>query len=297
MRQLTTGLAALLLALVPPSAATATDRPLETIESLSMLAVEGDAYINADGTLGDYRIDTPAPGDTAAKVVNVARGWHFEPPIVDGKPQAVVARMRVSLAATQVGQGYQVRVDSVSFPELSQQRREYFEAAGTYVHVAKNATRPIYPHGLAKSDVAGRVLIALRYDDSGKVTEVAAVQSMLYDRHESEKVASRAIELFEGAALEAARQWRIQNATAAPFRVVFTNVEFVMDRSDRRGSDGATAEPGKWRLISRTPRRHVEWLDGKREAVPAVSDVVGGELVPVAESRLKLRDPVVGTLL
>jgi hypothetical protein len=297
MRQLRTGLSALLLALVPLSAAPATDKPLETIESLSVLAVVGDAYINPDGTLADYRIDTPAPGDTAAKVVNLARGWHFEPTMVDGKPQAVVARMRVSLAARQVGEGYQVRVDSVSFPGLSQQRREYFEAAGTYVHVAKNATRPVYPHGLAQSDVAGRVLVALRYDDSGKVTDVAAVQSMLYDRRESEKVAARAIELFEGAALEAARQWRIQNATAAPFRVVYTNVEFVTDRSDKRGSDGASAEPGRWRLISRTPKRHVEWLDSKRDGSPSVSDLASGDLVPMADATLKLSSPVVGTLL
>jgi hypothetical protein len=295
MRQLTTGFAALLLALTPLSAATATDKPLETIESLSVLAVEGDVYINADGTLADYRIDTPAPGDTAAKVVNVARGWRFEPSLVDGKPHAVVARMRVSLAATQVGGGYQVRVDSVSFPGLSQQRREYFEAAGTYVHVAKNATRPDYPHGLAQSGVAGRVLVALRYDDSGKVTDVAAVQSMLYDRRETEQVASRAIGMYEGAALAAPRQWRVQNATAAPFRVVFTNVEFVTDRSDKRGADGAAAEPGKWRLISRTPRRHVEWVDGGR--VPGVSDVASGELEPVADATLKLSSPVVGTLL
>lgn len=297
MRYQTWGLSALMLLLVPFSAPRATNAPLETIEEISALAVEGDAYINADGSLADYRIDTHAPGDTAANVVRIARGWHFEPVVVDGKAQAVVARMRVALAATKLGESYQVRVDNVTFPGLVEQARERFKAQGTEVRLAEDVTRPVYPHGLQQTGITGRVLVALRYDDSGKVTDVAAVQSMLFDRRESENVTTKAISMFEGSALAAARHWRIRNATAAPFRIVLTNIDFVMDRQEKNGSDGAPAQPGHWRLVSRTPRRHVEWMDTGRAGMPSVSDVAGGGLVPVAEATLKLREPVIGTVL
>ena len=296
MRHLSLGLAALLSAFVPFASARDSDKPLETIEAISVLAVEGDAYINADGSLADYRIDTPAPGDTAANVVRIAKGWQFEPVMVDGKAQAVVVRMRVALAATQVGEAHEVRVDNVTFPGLAQQTESAREA-GLLPNLARNRTGPIYPPGLWKSQVAGRVLVAIRYDETGKVLHAAAMQSMLFDRRESEAVTMRAIELFEGAALEAARQWRIQNAATAEHRIAVTNVDFVLDHSRNSARDAAPVQPGRWRLVSRTPRRYIEWMDTRAKGTPSVSDVTGGNLVPVAEAPVRLRGQVIGTLL
>ncbi len=297
MRHLATGLAAALLVLAPIAIARANQpaaAAVEPIESLLVLAVEGDVYINADGSLADYRIETPAPGNTAQNVLRIVRGWHFEPVLVDGKPQAVVARMRVALAATQVGDGHQVRIDNVSFPGLAEQR-ERARAEGAAPSLAKHKAPVVYPPGLQKSGVTGRVLVALRYDDSGKVTDAAALQSMLYDRRESAAVTARAIELLEDASLRAARSWRIEAPTSAPWRIVVTPIDFVMNMGDKRNYDG-TSPSGRWRLVSRTPKRHVQWMDAKPGA-PSVSDVEAGVLVPVADATLKLSSPVVGTLL
>jgi len=297
MHQLATCLAAVLLALAPLAAAPAQPaavRTAEPIESVLLLAVEGDVYINADGSLADYRIDTPAPGNTAENVLRIARGWHFEPVLVDGKPQAVVARMRVALAATQVGEGHQVRIDNVSFPGLAAQR-ERARAEGASPSLATHETLVVYPPGLQKAGVAGRVLLALRYDDAGQVTDAAALQSMLFDRRESAAVTARAIELFEDAALKAARSWRIEAPTAAPWRTAVTSVEFLRDMNDKRNRDGTTYN-GRWRLVSRTPKRHVEWMDAKSGA-PSVSDIEAGGLAPIADGAPKLSGPVIGTLL
>jgi hypothetical protein len=294
MNRFATGLVALVLALVAPAVPRAADAAAEPIESVLVLAVEGDVFINADGSLADYRIDTPAPGNTAENVLRIARGWRFEPVLVEGKPQAVVARMRVALAATKQGEQFQVRVDNVTFPGLAAAARERARDEG--VRLEKNPRPPRYPPGVQRAGIAGRVLLALRYDESGKVTDVAAVQSMLFDRRESDEVTARAIELLEQAAVEAAHDWRIHKPVEGKPRIAMTAVEFLANYHDKRNSDG-TLEAGGWRLVSRTPKRYVEWLDSKRNGTPSVSDIGSGDLVPVADATLKLSTPVVGTLL
>lgn len=206
--------------------------------------------------------------------------------------------MRVALAATKTDAGLQVCVDGVSFPGITEAARERAKAEGTGPSL-KPIRRPEYPRGLEKTGIAGRVLVALRYDDAGQVTDVAALQSMLFDRdtRESSKVTARAIELFEDAALGAARRWSIESPTAGTQRIGVTAVEFIMAGRDKRSIDGTSLAPGRWRMVSRTPKRYIEWMDTRKSTTPSVSDVADGQLVPVADASLKLRNDVVGTVL
>src|SRR5213078_3847656 len=96
--------------------APAADARREAVETVLVLGVEGELYLDPEGAVTDYRIEGALPGDLAANVRKAVGAWRFEPVVIDGKAQSVVTRMRVSLAAKKIDENYQVRVENVTFP-------------------------------------------------------------------------------------------------------------------------------------------------------------------------------------
>lgn len=281
------------LAAMPASAG----RPAvaDTLESVKVLQVEGIVVIDTQGGVEDYRIQTPLNDALRGLVDKAVHRWRFRPVVVDGQVRRAEARMRITLAATAMGEDYQVRVDNVIFPDPDQKPGQ--PAAGdTAGYSARKLAPPVYPQGLMRANVSGTVLLAIRMDASGRAADVAAVQSMLMDVRGREKVLQIATGMMEQASVSAAKRWTFN--LPADFerrppdqRVVMVPVEFLMESTPK------STAAGIWRTVVRTPVRKVDWLpQGKGTQAVGVADLRNGEFVPVA-SQLSLVSEVVGNLL
>lgn len=287
-------LAAALLALPAVAGRTTVTDPLTSMKTLQ---VEGTVVIDTEGKVDDYRIETHLGEPLSGAVDRAVRGWRFVPVVIDGQPRRAEARMRITLAATKVGEDFEVKVDNVIFPREKPTAKEAPAPGHVPTRIeAGKFTPPVYPPGLMFAGLDGQVLVALRVGEDGNAADVAAVQSMLLDVRGREKTLQQAVGLFEQASLAAARQWTFKLppdfASWPPEkRVVTVSIVYTTDRKPEFDA------PGFWRTIVRTPRREIDWMPRKRgtQAV-GVADVKPGEFVPVA-SALTLASDVVGATL
>lgn len=289
------------LALALPASATRAEsrlRAVESAEAVVLMQVEGDLVIDADGSVVDWKIETSLDENLKQVLDRSVARWRFHPVLVEGRPSRVRSRMRVSLAATQLASGFQVKVDNVVFldqPSEDVLTKPVETEAVTFL--ARSMPPPGYPIGLMRAGVGGRVLLALRFGEDGKVREVTAVQSMMFDIKGKEEIMSRALGLFEKAAVDGAKRWSVKIEARRPGPLdaddltAFTTVEFVPARG--RENDPA----GQWHTVTRAPRREIPWRKAvEGEQRPGVADVHAGEMLPLAET-LQFAKPVVGNAL
>jgi hypothetical protein len=69
------------------------------LEDVTLMRVHGDITIDAEGRVTSVDIDKRVPADIAANVVRVGNGWRFHPVLVDGRPTAAKAHLRLVLSA------------------------------------------------------------------------------------------------------------------------------------------------------------------------------------------------------
>ena len=111
--------------------------PLETVLTMS---VDGRLVIEKDGTVGDFSISTPLTAGMSPMLDKAIRGLRFQPIVIDGLLVRAESPMRIALAATQVGENYQVRIENIVFPK----EKVLLEADG-YNPPAATATPPSPP--------------------------------------------------------------------------------------------------------------------------------------------------------
>lgn len=266
------------------------------LESLITMQVDGNIVIDPLGRVADYRVDTPVLEELRLAIDRAVRQWRFQPVVIDGTPRQVSAKMRVVLAATRIAEKYQVKIDNVVFPDADKSARERWKNENASATISIRSIQPPgYPLALLQAGVSGRVLLGVRIAADGRVAEVVAVQSMLFDVSGRERTLASAIRQFEGAAVSAAKSWRFnvvaKSVALAPKDMTgMVPVEFVMDRSK-------ADLPGQWRTVVRLPRRPIGWLKQTPEIQKiGVSDVVNGELISLSNSPV-LATAVIGTEL
>jgi len=143
----------LLAGLIPVQLlARAAESPPETIESVKILQVDGWVQITEQGGVADFQTDSPLVPTLREKLSRIVFNWRFQPVLVEDKPGSVRAKTRVVLAATRVGDGYQVRIDNVTFP------REPAVVPGPSDFSGKSMDPPPWPRALAGVNVSGSVL-------------------------------------------------------------------------------------------------------------------------------------------
>ena len=271
-------------------------------ESVLTMRVNGELTIGTEGQVLSYKIRSKL--DPALQVMldkSIPR-WQLTPVRQGGKPVNAKTPMRITLAATQIPQGYEVRIDNVVFTPISKEDYEAKIAAARAIREGGEAitvgdappsqpvvfdskrmlSPPRYPVGLMRAGVSGAVLLHLRLNPDGTVADVVASQSSLFDIKGASGILDKARGLLEKESIRAARSWSWHVDAAHPELLtaddltVCVPVEFRMDSPGKQGDDNTAV----WRQEFRGPNLPVPWLLGKPgEQVVGVSDLNNGEQV------------------
>lgn len=239
------------------------------------MTVTGDIEIGPDGNLHAYRLDEGITPAVEQAVAQNLRAWSFEPITVDGRPVIAKTRVRLNLSAEKIAQGYQLRVENVWFGEPNR---------------TSKMTPPSYPVAAARANLGARVLLILKLDASGKVTDVHVEQTSLSAKAEDERSAEKWRAIFEKPSIAAARNWTF-NVTEiigdAPVDIstVRVPVEFAM----------ANWSDNRWYGFIPGPRRPAPWV-AEQASAQIIDNLSGNDTQPL-DSRFKLKTPIVGALL
>jgi hypothetical protein len=246
------------------------------------MSADGEIQVARDGSVSDYRLESALPPAVAALVDRDVRRWLFEPVVVDGEAVVAKSAMHLALRAEPVDgtDQYRVRIANIYF--------------GAPRH--NDSTRPPrYPHAAVAAHLGARVLLAVRFDETGKVVDAAPYQTSLDARTRSEKEAEHWRKLFEQASVAAARQWRYDpsetiNGKPIGARAIVPIVYSLRDL-------GSAPQPGKWKAYVPGPVYDVPWLDSQHVAdSQGLADLPDDVSLPV-DSHLHLRGNVIGSLL
>ena len=283
-------------------------------ESVLTLRVDGELSIDAEGRVLDYRIDTRLDPQVEKLVRRAVPGWRFKPILIDGQPIIAKSPMRITLAAIEREQGYQVKVDNVVFRPNTREEYEAEQAAlkahprmsvegetpGPRVWIRSKSLRPPkYPPDMLQAGVEGIVLLNGRVNPDGTVAEVFAGQSSLLNIKGDAGALDRARAILERNASATAKRWTFDVATedsrplSAAALTVRVPVEYLL--ASPGAAPGSIA--GKWRHEFRGPNRQAPWLQGENAPKIGVSDLNGSEIL-AGVSPFGLRDDsVIGTTL
>lgn len=271
-------------------------------ESVLTIRVDGELTIGTEGQVLSYKIRSKLDPALQAMLDKSIPRWQLAPVRQGGKPVNAKTPMRITLAATQIPQGYEVRLDNVVFTPISKEDYEAKAAAARAIREGGEAitvgdappSQPVvfdswrrlqppgYPVGLMRAGVSGAVLLHLRLNPDGTVADVVASQSSLFDIKGASAVLDKARGLLEKESIRAARSWSWHVDAAHPELLtaddltVCVPVEFRMDSPGKQGDDNTAV----WRQEFRGPNLPVPWLVGKAgQQLVGVSDLTGSEQV------------------
>lgn len=283
--------AAIAMALCIATVSAAAAETPSTTESVMTMRVDGEIAIDPQGKVLDYRIDTKLEPAVRAQLDKAIPKWNFMPVSIHGKPSAVKSKMRITMAAQEVKSGYAVSVDNVVFSDDRVPTSTMLTMSPGAEPVAdisaKSMRPPGYPTGLMRVGIAGVVLLYVRITPEGKVGEVAAVQSALFNVKGRDGTMAEALNLLEKNTITAAKKWTFnvpaRRASADPaMMTVAIPVNYVMDKK-------SNDTPGQWRVEVRGSRQSAPWLAGSMLTQQVgVSDLASGEIMPLG-SRMQLR--------
>ena len=271
-------------------------------ESVLTMRVDGELTIGTEGQVVAYNIRSKLDPTLQALLDKTIPRWHLAPVRQGGKPVNAKTPMRITLAATQIPQGYEVRLDNVVFTPISKEDYAAREAAARAIREGGEAitvgdappaqpvlldskrmlSPPRYPTGLMRAGVSGAVLLHLRLNPDGTVADVVASQSSLFDIKGSSSILDKARGLLEKESIRAARSWTWQVHAAHPELLtaddltVRVPIEFRLDAPSKDGGEAVAV----WRQEFRGPNLPVPWLVGKAgQQLVGVSDLTGSEQV------------------
>jgi len=235
-------------------------------EPLSM-GTGGSLVIDTDGSVRDLTVSPGLTPAIAAIVERSVRSWKFEPILRDGKPIVARTGYSLKLVAAPVDAGYAVRVEDVSF--------------GSPRNIVK------LPMGFAR-DLArlGQnvfVLVALRADKEGKITDAAAIGVQSMDGRPVKHVAD-----YERIVARGVKQWQLDPAhpeLGDPDVLSATMVLMV--------GSGSHDAMSAWRTPTWTDTKPVPWETEKTLKTDGLQE---GQLAAV-DPRIKLKTDVVGKTL
>jgi hypothetical protein len=250
----------------------------ETATTLEMSA-DGEVQVAIDGSVSDYRLHSQLPPTIADLVDKDVRGWHFKPVLVDGTPVVAKTAMHLALKAEPAGDNdnYRIRIVNVIFGAPRQH---------------DHTKHPHYPEQAVRAHLGARVLLAMRLDENGKVTDVQPYQTSLDARANSENEADHWRKLFEEASVAAARSWTYDLSETFNGKKIGTNVivPVVFSLSNVSGS---AAQPGQWKAYAPGPLHPAPWMTDRAFADHDLSALPDDQSIPL-DSRFHLKNNVVG---
>ncbi|KAF1718862.1 energy transducer TonB [Pseudoxanthomonas wuyuanensis] len=265
-------IAVLLLSLLLPAAAQA-QRGVDPELSID---VTGHIEIGPDGGLHAFELDKGLSPPIERLVEQSLRRWQFEPVAVDGRPVIARTRLRLTLSAEKVAEGYQLKVEKAWFGEPTR---------------TSKLAAPRYPVEAARANLGAKVILVLRLDADGNVVDAHPEQTSLSAVAKNERSAEQWRALFEKASLAAARSWKYGITEAVDGAPVATSsvrvpVTFTIGSSPEN----------RWHGFIPGPRKPAPWAMEELAANPVSEDLRDGDAQPL-DSRFRLKTPIVGTLL
>ena len=262
-----------------------------TTPSVMTMRVDGEIAIDAQGKVLDYRIDTKLEPAVRAQLDKAIPKWSFFPVKIEGKPTAVKSRMRVTMLAREVAAGYAVSVDNVLFHDdratTAPPSADGATALASSIS-SKSRVPPGYPKELMRSGVEGAVLVYILVTPEGKVGDVVAAQSSLFNVRGRTRTLDEALRLLESNTIAAVKKWRFNvptghNVSDPNYMTVAVPVNYVMAGNTRDA-------PGEWRIEIRSEHKSASWLPSSMLTQEVgISDLGSGEVMPLV-SRMRLRD-------
>ena len=290
--------AALLLASLLPAPgllaiAHAAEADSDGLETVLIMDVAGSVTIDPSGAVAEVKIDTPLIPSLQSSVERTVRLWRFKPVLIDGSARQVSTGMAIVLVATAVGQDYRVKIDSVHFSAGKGQVVARGDGDKEQISAGTLAP-PKYSHDAQMANMNGAILLAIRVRPDGKVGEVSAVQSMLYEVPSHRGSLRRGLASLEATAVDCARHWTFNvpadAATRSPEQMTVTvpvdfNLGYQFD------------VPGQWFKVMRLPRRPIGWLPATASDAQLGLASVGVSGVSPLASAFQLSQEVAGTPL
>ena len=289
---------ALLLVLATAGPSRAGETPAvdaDALENVVLMRVDGKVVIAPTGALEEIKIDTPLIPELQAALEKAARSWRFKPVLIDGVPRRASTGVRVVLAASQEGESFRVRIDSVNFPGEADAKATRMD--GQFAPITAGTLKPPnYPPEQNRNGATGTILLGILVTPEGRVGEVTVIQSMLLNlnRNAGSHADRHNLHAFETAAIAAARRWTFQvpadgAARKNEWMTVTVPVSYFMDYD----LDAA----GQWLPVLRSAKRPMAWLPASPETAKlGVADITGSDPRPLA-SAFELSTEVVGTAL
>ena len=204
-------------------------------ESVMTMRVDGDLLIDTEGRVKEYSLRTALDPKLRQMLDKAIPAWRLVPITQGGKPVNARTPMRITLAASEVAGGVEVRIDNVVFAPLTDEdrqaawadKRAAFESGHAIEPLGEPAQAPVlisartmhppgYPIGLMRAGVEGVVLLNLRLNPDGTVAEVFAAQSSLLNVKGGSEILDKARALLERESKRAARRWTFTIETRDP---------------------------------------------------------------------------------
>jgi hypothetical protein len=191
----------------------------------------GEIQVAPDGHVSDYQLRSQSKlsEEVAALVDKDIRRWTFEPIQVDGQAVSAKTTVDLELKAEPLDQDhYKIRIVGVHFGGPMQ---------------SKAHTRPPrYPPSAVSAHVGGKVLLAVRLDEAGKVIEAMPYQTSLDVRTQNEREAQQWRKVLEDATLAAVKHWQYdmtETINGKPIGAsVIVPVEFYLTGTGNSSHDG-----------------------------------------------------------
>jgi hypothetical protein len=263
-----------ILALTPPVLAA------ETATALEMNA-DGEIQVATDGTVSDYRLRSELPPMVADLVDKDVRGWRFEPVLIEGSPVVAKTAMHLALKAEPAGDdSYRIKIVNVIFGAPRHHDR---------------IKQPHYPEQAVRAHLGAKVLLAMRLDENGRVTDVQPYQTSLDARANSENDAEQWRKMFEEASVTAAHSWTYDLSETLNGKAIGTNV-IVPVVFSLVNVPGSAPQPGQWKAYVPGPVHPAPWMTDRAFADRDLSTLPGGQSIPL-DSRFHLKSDVVGKAL
>lgn len=239
--------------------------------------VSGEIGIDSQGKVFDYVIKTLVTPEVKQLIDRSVRSWQFEPVVHDGKPGYAKTNMVLTLLAKKVDAGYQLQVERVRF---------------TGSRSAVSMMPPQYPAESVYAHVMGTVLVAVRIDAEGKVSDAMAVQTSLPYRNLSQKKIETLGRPLEKASIAAAKKWRFEAANLergdTPETTLIIPVDFSLADAPSQVRDG-------WHVEPNSVVRPIPWLAADKQQFNADGLKQGESLA--LNSPVKLKTEVIGSWL
>lgn len=251
--------------------------PLHAQDKPLRLGVFGDITIDEQGNVIDHQLETQVSEAVRGVVDRAVRKWKFEPVLRDGVPVRARTGMDLELVAEPVAQGLQLRIDQIDFGA----RRS-----------ARKMLPPRYPDAASRVGIEADILLAVRIDAAGKVTDLFAVQTVLRDGGKV-LLDNRWQRAFESTTLAAAKAWRFEPATPdmgeTADETVIVPVGFMLEGASPLAMSG-------WHPDEASARKLIPWLPASEQDYDPTG-LKDGEAMALGASPVKLKSPVVGTTL